>query len=76
VRAAGQTVFCRRNPGGLLLSCGLQEQPGVLGVADGGLGVEAEYRRQMQGVGAVGEDFLELPVDAQPFQGHGLAAEF
>jgi hypothetical protein len=60
----------------LLLGPGGEEQAGVLGVADGGLGVEAEYRCQVQRVGPGGEGFLELPVDAQPFQGRGLAAEF
>src|SRR6266702_2527128 len=60
----------------LLLGRGGEEQAGVLGVADGGLGVEAEYRCQVQRVGSVGEGFLELPVDAEPFQGRGLAAEF
>ncbi len=48
----------------LLLGPGGEEQAGVLGVADGGLGVEAEHRCQVQRVGSVGEGFLELPVDA------------
>ena len=62
--------------GVLLLGPGGQEQAGVLGVADGGLGVEAEHRCQVQRVGSVVEGFFELPVDAEPFQGRGLAAEF
>jgi hypothetical protein len=62
--------------GVLLLGEGDQEGSGVLGVADGGLGVEAEHRCQVQGVGAVGEGFLELPIDTEPFQGRGVAAEF
>src|SRR6266567_9539569 len=60
----------------LLVGPGGEEQAGVLGVADGGLGVEAEHCCQVQRVGPVGEGFLELPVDAEPFQGRGLAAEF
>jgi hypothetical protein len=60
----------------LLVGPGGEEQAGVLGVADGGLGVEAEHCCQVQRVGPVGEGFLELPVDAEPFQGGGLAAEF
>jgi len=60
----------------LLLGPGGKEHAGARGVADGGLGVQVEHRRQAQRVGAVGAGFLELPVDAQPFQGRGLAAEF
>ena len=60
----------------MLFGPGGEEQAGVLGVADGGLGVEAEHRCQVQRVGSVVEGFFELPVDAEPFQGRGLAAEF
>ena len=49
---------------------------GSLGVADGGLGVEAEDRGEMRGDGAVGEGFFELAVDAQAFEGGGLAWSF
>lgn len=68
--------WVRGNWRDLALGPGGEEQAGVLGVTDGGLEVEAEYRCQVQRVGSVGEGFLELPVDAQPFQGRGLAAEF
>ena len=48
--------------GGVLLpGPGGEEQAGVLGVADGSLGVETEHRCQVQRVGSVGEGFLELP---------------
>jgi hypothetical protein len=45
-----------------------EELPGVLRVADRGLGVKAEHGGQVQGVRPAGEGFLELPVDAEPFQ--------
>ena len=50
------------------LACGV-------GVADRGLLVEAEHGGEVKRIGAVGEGFLELPVDAEPFQGRGLAAQ-
>ena len=52
-----------------------KQLPGVLGVADRRLGVKAEHRRQVQRVRPAGEGFLELPVDAEPFQGGGLSAQ-
>ena len=60
---------------GILLFGGRDEQPGVLRVADRGLGVEAEHGGQVQRVGADRERFLELPVDAEPFQGDGRPAQ-
>ncbi len=60
----------------MFLRAGHEEHPGVFGVADRGLGIEAEHGSQVQWVRAVREGFLELPVDAQPFQGRGLATEF
>ena len=59
----------------LLVGPGGEEQAGVLGVADRGLGVEAEHCGQVQRVRSAGEGFVELPVDAEPFEGRGLAAE-
>lgn len=38
--------------------------------------VESEHDGQMERVGAVGERFVELTVDAQGFQGGGSAAEW
>ena len=52
-----------------------EQLSGVFGVADRSLGIEAEHRGQVQGVGPMGEGFLELPVDAEPSQGSGLAAQ-
>ena len=59
----------------LLVGPGGEEQAGVLGVADGGLLVETEHDRQVQWVRPVGEGFLELAVDAEPFEVGVLAAE-
>ena len=42
-------------------------------VADGGGVVDAEHGGEVEGSAAC-EGFLELPVDAQPFQGGGQAA--
>jgi len=58
---AGVVLFGRRG----------EQLAGVFRVADHGLGVEAEHRGQVQRVGAAGEGFLELPVDAEPLQGGG-----
>ncbi|MER5325324.1 hypothetical protein [Streptosporangium roseum] len=52
-----------------------EEGAGVLGVADGGLGVQAEDGGEVEGIGAVSEGLFELPVDAQAFEGRGLAAQ-
>ena len=43
-------------------------------VLDGGAVVDAEHGGEVQRVGAAGEGFLELPVDAEPFEGGGEAA--
>ena len=51
------------------LSCGVA-------VSDGGGLVEAEHGGEVERVGAVGEGLVELPVDAQGFQGGGSAAEW
>ncbi len=45
-----------------------EQLPGVLRVADCCLGIEAEHRGQVQGVGPAGEGFLELAIDTEPFQ--------
>ena len=59
--------------GGVLFRCGgLKELCGVLGVADSSFGVEPEHGGQVEWIGAIGESFLELSVDAQPFEGRGL----
>jgi hypothetical protein len=52
-----------------------EQLPGVLGVTDGGLGIKAEHGGQVQRVGAAGEGFLELPVDAEPFRRGGLPSQ-
>jgi hypothetical protein len=59
---------------GFSAPAGLQELPGDGRVAEGGGVVESEHGGEVQGVGAVGEGFLELPVDSQAFQGGGKAA--
>ena len=59
----------------MVLGGRLQELTGGGGVADRGLGVDAEDRGQVQRVAAVGESFFELPVAAQAFQGGGVATE-
>jgi hypothetical protein len=40
---------------------------GVLGVTDGGLGIQAEDGGEVEWVGTVGKSLFELPVDAQSF---------
>ncbi|WP_160150631.1 hypothetical protein, partial [Nonomuraea solani] len=63
-------------PGGVLLfSCGGQENAGVLGVADSGLGVEAEHCGEVERVRAVCEGFLKLPINAKAFERRSLTAE-
>ncbi|WP_055483778.1 hypothetical protein [Sphaerimonospora mesophila] len=50
--------------GGILfLGRGDEEGAGVLGVADGGLGIEAEDCGEVEWVRAVSEGFFELPVE-------------
>ncbi len=44
------------------------------GVAAGGGVVEAEHGGEVEGVGAAGEGFFELPVGAEALQGGGQAA--
>lgn len=44
-------------------------------MADGGLLVEPEHDGQVQRVGPVSQGFLELPVDAQSFEGGFLFPE-
>jgi hypothetical protein len=43
-------------------------------VPDGGAVAGPEHGGEVQGVGAAGEGFLELPVGAEPFEGGGQAA--
>lgn len=50
--------------GVVLLGGGLQELSCDGGVADSGGVVDAEHGGEVQGVGAVGEGFLELAVDS------------
>jgi hypothetical protein len=52
----------------------LQEGPCRVRVVDGGLLVDAEDEREVEGVGAVGQGSFELAVDAEPFQGRGEVA--
>jgi hypothetical protein len=59
---------------GVLLGGGLLELACDGRVLDGGGVVDPEYGGEVQGVGAAGEGFLELPVDAEPFEGGGQAA--
>ena len=59
---------------GLLLGGGLQELACDSRVLDGGVVADPEYGGEVQGVGAAGEGFLELPVDAEPFEGGRQAA--
>ena len=58
----------------MLLGGGLQELACDGRVADGGGVIDAEHGGEVQGVGAAGEGFLELPVDAEPFEGGRQAA--
>ncbi|MER6175674.1 hypothetical protein [Streptosporangium sp. NPDC001681] len=61
---------------GILFFCGRGEQlAGGVGVTDGGLGVEAKDRGEVEQVAAAGEGFFEDPVYAQSFQGGGLPVE-
>src|SRR6266566_2238715 len=55
--------------GVVLLGGGLQELAGDGRVLDGGGVVDPEYGGEVEGVGAAGEGFLELPVDAKAFEG-------
>ncbi len=54
---------------------GLQELARCGGVADCGLFIDAEDGGQVQWVGAVGQGFFELAVDAETFQGRGQTAQ-
>ena len=58
----------------MLFGGGLQELAGDGRVLDGGGVVDPEHGGEVQGVGAAGEGFLELPVDAEPFEGGRQAA--
>src|ERR1700724_3390319 len=58
----------------VLLGGGLQELAGDGGVSDGGVVADAEHGGEVQWVAVVGEGFLELPVDAEAFEGGGEAA--
>jgi hypothetical protein len=48
----------------LFLGVACQERFGVLGVADGGLGIRAERRREVERVGSVDEGLLEWAIGA------------
>ncbi|MCX4869502.1 hypothetical protein OIC43_42335 [Streptomyces sp. NBC_00825] len=49
----------------------VQQLPGGVRVADGGLLVDAEDEGEVEPVGAVGEGLFELTVDAEPCQSGG-----
>jgi hypothetical protein len=55
--------------GVVLAGGGFQQVVGDGRVLDGGGVVDAEHGGEVQGVGAAGEGFFELPVDAEPFRG-------
>ena len=55
----------------VLFDWGAQELPGGLAVSDGCGLVESEDDGQVERVWAVGERFVELPVDAEGFEGRG-----
>src|SRR2546430_74001 len=57
--------------GVVLLGGGLQELACDGRVLDRGGVAGPGYGGEVQGVGAAGEGFLELPVDAKPFEGGG-----
>ncbi|MEO3876372.1 hypothetical protein ABGB18_47055 [Nonomuraea sp. B12E4] len=58
----------------MFLGCGDQQGARVLGIADGGLGAEAEHRSQVEWVRAVREGFFKLPIDAKTLERRSLAA--
>jgi hypothetical protein len=60
----------------VLLGGGLQELACDGRVLDGGGVVDPEHGGEVQRVGPAGEGFLELPVDAESFQGGRQAAAF
>src|SRR6266516_4895157 len=60
--------------GSVVLGAGLQELACDGRVLDGGGVVDPGYGGEVEGVGTAGEGFLELPVDAEPFEGGGEAA--
>ncbi|SPL88091.1 unnamed protein product [[Actinomadura] parvosata subsp. kistnae] len=48
----------------MFLGLGDEQCAGVLGVADGGLGIKTEDGRQVERIGANGKCFVELSLDA------------
>ena len=58
----------------MLAGGGFQELACDGRVLDGGGVVDPEHGGEVQGVGAACEGFLELPVDAEPFEGGRQAA--
>lgn len=59
----------------LLFSGLFQQRPRGIRVAHRGLRIESEDLGEVEGVEAMDESFFELPVDAELFQGGGLAAK-
>ncbi|MFB6782709.1 hypothetical protein ACFCX0_36420 [Streptomyces sp. NPDC056352] len=59
----------------LLFSGLFQQRPRGVRVANRGLHIESEDLGEVEGVGAMDEGLFELPVDAELFQGGGLAAK-
>ncbi|MFE2093375.1 hypothetical protein [Streptomyces sp. NPDC059460] len=57
----------------LLFSGLFQQRPRGVRVANRGLRIESEDLGEVEGVGAMDEGLFELPVDAELFQGGGLA---
>jgi hypothetical protein len=60
----------------LLFGGGEEKFPGGGAVSDGGGLVESEDDGQVQGVGAVGEGFVELAVNAESFEGCRAAVKW
>ena len=61
----------------MILGRTVKELAGGGGIANGGLLVDAEHSGEVQGIGPVGECFVELAVDAETLQGgdessHGI----
>ncbi|MFI2032943.1 hypothetical protein [Streptomyces buecherae] len=59
---------------GINFEVGLEKLPGGVRVADGGLLVDAEDERKVEGAGAMSEGLFELTVNAELFQGGGEIA--